>query len=99
MNTNLILEKPEWIIIILHKIDRLTDCCREKIDFPSQLTFVRHYSAFRTCGKPNGIGFVNGVKIYINLDWNIENYLKQIVPEHFHQDIRSLIKQVKNLHL
>lgn len=103
------IDEPSLSEIIFEKLDRLFRYCKllPQTDIPKDLTFRRHYLAFRTCGKPSSyhtklkkylaLTFANGVRIHIDLKWNIEKYLQQIVPEIYHNLIRNLMRKERTI--
>lgn len=47
-------------------------------------------------GKNNLIiSFDNSRRLYISYKWNLENYLREIVPEKYHNMLKNLMNNVK----
>jgi hypothetical protein len=101
------IDEPTISEIVFEKLDRFLIYSKlmPQTDFPKDLSYRRHYSAFRTCGKPCSyhkklkkylaLTFANGVRIHIDFKWNIEKYIQQIVPEIYHDLIRNLLRKEK----
>lgn len=101
------IDEPTLSEILFEKVDRFLTNSKliPQTDLPKEISYRRHYAAFRTCGKPYSyhkklkkylaLTFNNGVRIHIDFKWNIEKYIQQIVPEIYHNLIRNLLRKEK----